>query len=102
MIAWIYFAAFALGIVVGGSIVGIINGRQDRKDRELERLRHETVTTFLTRLDEDCVRLAERFDAFGERTGAELSAFEKDFIRRCRVDYVAMAEEAKERGEIEC
>jgi len=101
MIAGIYFTAFALGIMVGACVVGIINGRKDRKDRELESLRHRTISELLARIDLDCARLSERFDQFREDTGNELSVFDKEFLRRCHITYAAMADDAKGREGVE-
>jgi hypothetical protein len=98
----LYLVAVLVGIMIGACVVGIINGRQDRKDRELERMQHYTVTNMLDKLAVEIYDLKMRHEKiFTANTSNELTPFDKEFIRRCQITYTAMAEEAKGREEIE-
>ena len=95
MVASFYIASIALGVMIGASVVGIINHRQDKKDREAERFRHETVCVMLSNMELTMLDMKCRYDEMFEKADVEITAFEKEFIRRSRVLYASIADDAK-------
>jgi hypothetical protein len=95
MITSFYIAAIALGVMIGACIVGIINYRQDEKDRMIERVRHETVCTMLNNLELEVNNLKMCYERMMDDTDTDIGALEKNFIRRCQVLYASMADEKK-------
>ena len=98
MITALVITSFFLGSVTGGCVARILDIRQEKKREALKRRRYDNISAFLTRLYDAVVSLTERFDLMRAENGAEPSDFEREFLRKCRVVYFNMAEEAKGRS----
>lgn len=99
MLATYYILAIFLGVMIGASIVGIINHRYDEKEREIDEIRHEAICSMISSLEMSMLSLKCRYDEIFSGMDKEVSASEKEFIRRSRVLYALIGDEMKA-GEI--